>query len=349
MFIAVGLSQYNVALLHLVGHAFFKALLFLSAGRVIHGISDQQDMRRLGGLVGFMPLTYTAFIAGTLSIMALPWFTGFYSKDLILELAYGQYIASGTLAYWLGTLAAACTAFYSVRLISLAFFGYPNASRSDYLHAHDAPFLIVIPLFILSILAIGFGFRSKDLWIGQGTDFLSSSLFQQPNHIALIEAEFSLSMIIKLMPLIVSISGAILAVIIYNVFPVTRLVRNGIGFFLYQFLLGKWFFDVIRVGFVIKPALNLGHIISKILDRGVIEVVGPFGLSTYLIMTSRQIAQYDSGLVTSYALYIVLGILILILYTYSNIVLGNNGEDISGLILVFLTALALLPNAKLFP
>lgn len=333
-----------MALLHLVGHAFFKALLFLSAGSVIHAMADQQDIRRLGGIIGFMPLTYTAFIAGTLSIIAMPWFTGFYSKDLILELAYGRYIASGTLAYWLGTLAAACTAFYSFRLISLTFFMKPNAPRRDYLHAHDAPLLIVIPLLILSILAIGFGYVAKDIFVGQGSDFLSTSLFQHPNNIALIEAEFSLTMIIKLMPLIVSISGAILAVFVYQFYPVTSLVRNGVGFFLYQFLLNKWFFDVIRRGLVIKPALNLGHIISKILDRGVIEIVGPFGLSTNLIMTSRQIAQYDSGLVTSYALYMVLGILILILYTYSNLVLGGTGEDTSGLILVFLIALALLPN-----
>ncbi len=105
----------------------FKALLFLAAGAVIHGITDQQDLRRLGGLVGFMPLTYTTILVGSLSLMALPWLTGFYSKDLLLELAYGRYLASGTLAYWLGTFAAGCTAFYTFRLVSLAFFVVPNA------------------------------------------------------------------------------------------------------------------------------------------------------------------------------------------------------------------------------
>ena len=340
------LSQYNVALLHLVGHAFFKALLFLAAGAVIHGMADQQDLRRLGGLVGFMPLTYTAILVGSLSLMALPWLTGFYSKDLLLELASGRYVASGTLAYWLGTIAAACTAFYSFRLVSLAFFGVPNAPRGDYLHAHDAPLLIVVPLVLLSILAIGFGYVAKDLWVGPGTDFLSTALYQHPNHVALVEAEFAVPHNIKLLPAIVSISAASLAVFIYHVIPSfsVNFTRSGVGLFLYRFLMGKWLFDVIVVGLVIKPALSLGHIISKVLDRGVIELVGPFGLTTGLTDTARLIARYDSGLVTSYALYMVLGILILFLYAYAPFVL-DAGENY-GLILVFLTSLALLPNAR---
>ncbi|EKG08934.1 NADH:ubiquinone/plastoquinone oxidoreductase, partial [Macrophomina phaseolina MS6] len=146
LFMAVGLSQYNAALFHLVNHAFFKALLFLAAGAVIHGMADQQDLRRLGGLVNFLPLSYTAILIGSLSLMAFPFLTGFYSKDLILELAAGQYEVSGNIAYWLGTLSARLTAFYSTRLISLAFFTVPNGPKVDYEHAHDAPFIIIIPL-----------------------------------------------------------------------------------------------------------------------------------------------------------------------------------------------------------
>ena len=339
------LSQYNVALFHLVNHAFFKALLFLAAGAVIHGIADQQDLRRLGGLVGFIPFTYTAILIGSLSLIALPWLTGFYSKDLLLELAYGRYIASGMVAYWLGTLAAASTAFYSFRLISLAFFGTPAAPREDYLHAHDAPMLIVVPLVLLSILAIAFGYVAKDIWVGQGTDFLSTSLFQHPGHIALVEAEFALPLIIKLLPAIVSISGASLAVYLYHNLPglAVNVSRSNIGIALYRFLVGKWLFDVIVGGLFIKPFLTLGHIISKVLDRGVIELIGPFGLSTGLTDTAQTIARYDTGVVTSYALYIVLGILSLVLYAFAPIVLGGSGEDY-GLILVFLVTLAFLPR-----
>lgn len=294
-----------------------------------------------------MPLTYTAIFVGSLSLMALPWLTGFYSKDLILELASGRYLVSGTLAYWLGTFAAACTAFYSFRLVSLAFFGVPNAPRGDYVSAHDAPILIVVPLVLLSILAIGFGYIAKDLWVGSGTDFLSTALYQRPSHVALVEAEFAIPLIIKLLPAIVSISAACLAVFIYHVIPssAVNITRSGIGLFLYRFLVGKWHFDVNIVGFVIKPALSLGLIISKVLDRGVIELVGPFGLTTGLTDTSRQIARYDSGLVTSYAVYIVMGILILFLYISAPFVIDNTVEDY-GLILVFLTCLALMPEAR---
>ena len=117
MVMAVGLSQYNVALMHVVNHAFFKALLFLGAGAVIHSFSDQQDVRRLGGLINFLPFTYTAMLVGTLSLLATPWLTGFYSKDLIIELAFAQYSFEGTFAFILGSLTAGLTAFYSFRLI----------------------------------------------------------------------------------------------------------------------------------------------------------------------------------------------------------------------------------------
>src|SRR3954454_20636439 len=158
LFMACGLSQYNVALFHLVNHAFFKALLFLAAGSVIHAMADQQDLRRLGGLVNFLPFTYTAILIGSLSLMAFPFLTGFYSKDLILEVALGQYEFSGNVAYWLGTISAVFTAFYSLRLISLTFFTVPNAPKGDYLHTHEAPTVIVIPLVILSIMSIVFGY-----------------------------------------------------------------------------------------------------------------------------------------------------------------------------------------------
>ena len=336
-----------MALLHLVGHAFFKALLFLAAGAVIHGMADQQDLRRLGGLVGFMPLTYTAILVGSLSLMALPWLTGFYSKDLLLELSYGRYITSGTLAYWLGTLAAACTAFYSFRLVSLTFFKVPDAPRGDYLHAHDAPMLIVVPLVLLSLFAIGFGYIAKDLWVGPGTDFLSTALFQQPEHVALIEAEFAVPLNIKLIPAIVSISGACLAVFVYHVIPsfTVMVTRNEISVNMYQYFVGKWLYDKVVVGLTIKPAFTIGQVYSKIIDRGVIELVGPFGLTTGLTDTARLISRYDSGLVTSYALYIVLGILILILYAFAPIVIGNIdvGENYT-LLLVFLALLTIIPN-----
>ena len=353
LFMAVGLSQYNVALFHLVNHAFFKALLFLAAGAVIHGMADQQDLRRLGGLVNFLPFTYTAILIGSLSLMAFPFLTGFYSKDLILEVALGQYEVSGNVAYWLGTISAVFTAFYSFRLISLTFFTVPNAPKGDYLHAHEAPMIIVIPLVILSIMSIAFGYVAKDLFVGPGSDFLSTALFQHPDHISLIEAEFGLPLVLKLLPAVGSLFGAGLAVYLYHAVPgfTISLTDSAIGKALYKFLNGKWLFDMAYNSFIIGGGLRLGHVISKVIDRGVIEMVGPYGFSTVLTNTGRSVASYDTGVITSYALYIILGLISFIFLLFAPVLLQGGGVESVfggdlGLILVYLSALVLLPTAK---
>jgi NADH-ubiquinone oxidoreductase chain 5 len=202
--------------------------------------------------------------------MAFPFLTGFYSKDLILEVALGQYEVSGNIAYWLGTISAVFTAFYSFRLISLTFFTVPNAPKGDYLHAHEAPMIIVIPLVILSIMSIGFGYVAKDLFVGIGSDFLSAALFQHPDHISLVEAEFGLPLILKLLPAIGSLFGAALAIYLYHVVPAFTigLTDNTIGNALYKFLNGKWLFDMAYNSYIISGGLRLGHVISKVIDRG---------------------------------------------------------------------------------
>lgn len=345
LFIACGLSQYNVALFHLVNHAFFKALLFLAAGAVLHATFDQQDQRRLGGLVGFLPFTYTAILIGSLSLMAVPWLTGFYSKDLILEVAYGQYQFSGHAAYWLGTISACLTAFYSLRLISLTFLTYPNASKSVYAQTHDAPVIVIIPLTILSLFAIFFGYIAKDLYVGMGSDFLTSSLFVYPSHISLVEAEFALPLMIKLLPAIGTIAGAGLAVYLYHFGPVFTIQLTAgplsLGQRLYRFFNGKYYVDVIYNHYIINASLGLGYTVSKVLDRGVIELVGPYGLSISLISGSKDMAQLDTGNLTSYALYITLGLVGLTLILFSPILFSDNIID-PRLVLIFLSALILI-------
>jgi len=171
MMFACGLSNYSIGIFHLVNHAFFKALLFLSAGAVIHALNDEQDMRKMGGLVNLLPFTYTMIFIGSFSLMALPFLTGFYSKDLILEVALGQYLFTSSVAYWLGTISAVFTAFYSLRLLALTFLTYPNGPRIHYLSTHEAPLIMAIPLVILAIMSIFFGFVTKDLFVGPGSDF----------------------------------------------------------------------------------------------------------------------------------------------------------------------------------
>ena len=154
MIFAAGLSNYSVALFHLANHAIFKALLFLSAGCVIHGLLDEQDLRKMGGLLKVFPLTYTSILIGSLALMGFPFLTGFYSKDVILELAFGAYSTTGNFAYFLGCCAAFCTAFYSFRLLFLAFFNEPNSFKVYIQGAHEAPFRMSFPLIILGLGSI---------------------------------------------------------------------------------------------------------------------------------------------------------------------------------------------------
>lgn len=347
LFMSVGLSQYNVALFHLANHAFFKALLFLSAGAVIHAMSDQQDLRRLGGLINFLPFTYTAILIGSLSLMAIPFLTGFYSKDLILEVAFGQYSLSGAISYWLGTISAVFTAFYSLRLVSLTFLTYPNAPKGDYLHTHEAPIIIVIPLVILSLMSIFFGFIAKDLFVGMGSDFLSSALFTHPSHISLVEAEFSMPLFFKLLPAIGSIFGAGLALFLYHTLPsfTIGLTDTKLGNALYRFFNGQYYIDVVYNHYIIGGALKVGLISSKVLDRGIIELVGPYGLSQSLYTAGGKIARFDTGVVTTYGLYIILGLISVLFFLFAPILLGTSAEELGSdirLILIYISALILL-------
>ena len=268
----------------------------------------------MGGLIKILPFTYTTMLIGSLSLLATPWLTAYFSKDLIIELAYAQYSFSGTYVFILGTVTAGLTAFYSVRLLSLVFFTVPNGFRVNYENAHEANLAVVIPFIILGLFSIGFGYLGSDLFTGVGSDFFGNSLFIHPNNVSIIEAEFAINPFIKLLPLFCTILGASSAFILYNFVPSVfiNITETSIGRKIYSFLNGKYYFDVIYNNFFIATGLQLGFFIAKVLDRGIIEFIGPFGLSNYLIKTSFNISKLDSGLVTNYALYITLGLLSLL-------------------------------------
>jgi NADH-ubiquinone oxidoreductase chain 5 len=325
MMMAIGLSQYNVALMHTVNHAFFKALLFLGAGAVIHSFADQQDIRKMGGLIKFLPFTYSVMLTGTLSLLAFPFLTGFYSKDLILELAIGKYSFSGLYAYILGSITAGITAFYSFRLISLVFLGYANGHKESYLNSHESNLNTIIPLFILALFSIFFGFVFSDLFNGVGSDFFQNAIFIHPNNISIIEAEFSLNPIIKLLPLILSISGSLLAIYLYHLQPLflsnlfnSTLIRN-----IYTFLNGKYFFDVIYNKLFVEIGLKLGYTISKEIDRGIIELFGPLGFANSLFKTGNNLAKLDTGIITTYSLYITLALISLLFLVFAPFLINN--------------------------
>jgi NADH-ubiquinone oxidoreductase chain 5 len=244
-------------------------------------------------------------------------------------LSYAQYTVSGFIAYTLGTITAALTAFYSFRLISLVFLSYPNAPQTGYLNVHESSIQVIIPLVILSLFSIFFGYIFSDLFIGMGSDFFGNSVFTHPNHITLIEAEFSLPLMYKLLPTILSILGAGLAIYLYNVSPrllvdiTSTLKGSAFARTLYTFFNGKYFLDVILNQFIIAKGMKLGYTVTKVLDRGVIEAVGPFGLSTVLSNTGFNISRLDTGIVTSYALYIVLGLISILLIIFLPVFLSS--------------------------
>ena len=358
MMIALGLAQWNVALLHTILHAFFKALLFLSAGVIIHSLSDEQDIRKMGGLITFMPFIYSVMLIGTIALLGLPWLSGFYSKDLILELAYGKYQFSSVFAFILGTLTAFLTSFYSVRLINLVFLTVPNANKSSYLHIHSENLLVIIPLSILALFAIFLGFVASD-FIGVGSDFFGNSLFIHPSHIHIIEAEFSLPLIIKLLPTIFSLLGGSLALVLYNlssspefIVNMTNTVKfskiftpqthsisvtNSVSSLtleqpilrkIYTFLNGKYFFDIIYNNYLIGGALQISYTISKVLDRGIIELIGPFGLTEGSYSTGNFISKLDTGVITTYALYITLGLISILFLLFGVSPISNITEEL---------------------
>lgn len=347
MFMAIGLSQYDVALLHMSSHAFFKALLFLSAGAIIHSLADVQDIRKMGGLQQFLPFVYSAVIVGSLSLMAWPWLSGFYSKDLIIELAYCKYTISGFTAYALGTITAALTAFYSFRLISLVFLSYPNASKIDYLHVHESNIQVIIPLLVLSLFSIFFGYVVFDLFVETGSNFWSNSIFTHPNHIISVDAKISIPLGYKLLPSILSILGAFVAIYFYNLSPrflidLTDGVSGSIGRKVYTFLNGKFLLDVIMNKFIIATGMKLGYTITKVLDKGVIEALGPSGISKVLSNTGLNISKLDTGIVTSYALYIVLGFISILFIVFWPIFISGFSPSISGIISNNITEIRLI-------
>ena len=328
MIFACGLSSYEVGVFHLSNHAFFKALLFLGAGSVIHAVADEQDMRKMGGLKRLLPFTYSIMLIGSLALMGFPFLTGFYSKDTILEVAYAKYTVWGHFSYYLGTFAAFFTAFYSIRLLFLVFLAEPNGHRKVILNAHEGSWRMTFPLFILSILSISVGFMTRDLFIGFGTDFWGFSIFVLPQNYVLSDIEF-IDLFHKLLPLMISLAGAFLAYFLYSF---------GLEFFyqikktptfkiIYNFLNRKWYFDRVYNEFIGQNALNISyHFAYKDMDRGLIEKVGPSGIVHSVRYTFNKINALQSGQIYHYLflLFFFTVLLVFISVCFSNILMSFN-------------------------
>jgi NADH-ubiquinone oxidoreductase chain 5 len=217
MVLSIGLSCYNIALFHLINHAFYKALLFLGAGSVIHGMLDNQDLRKYGGLKHYLPLTYSVILIASFSLIAIPFMSGYYSKDFILESAYGQLFLSSVTVYVIAVIGATFTTLYSIKILYLAFISNPNGLNISYKYSHEGSIYMTMPLIILAIFSIFFGFIFKDLYIGMGSDFFSdNSIYIRYIHEINIDTEFLVSLYIKILPFILTVLGIILYIFKYE-------------------------------------------------------------------------------------------------------------------------------------
>jgi NADH-ubiquinone oxidoreductase chain 5 len=328
MVIAVGLSCYNIALFHLINHAFYKGLLFLAAGSVIHAVADNQDFRKYGGLLIFLPLTYSVILIGSLSLVAFPFMTGFYSKDFILESAYGQFFFSSIIIYYIAIIAALFTTLYSVKVLYLTFLTNPNGSLIDYKKAHEGDIFMSLPLIILAIFSIFFGFITKDIFIGLGTGFfMDNGLFIHPDHGTIIETEFAVPTFYKLLPLFTTLLFTLIAIFISELYPniLIYIKFSKIGYNMFGFFNQRFLIELLYNKYIINILFLFGGHTTKIIDKGSIEYIGPYGLEYSLIYVSNNISKLDSGIITSYALYILSGLMFYIfiayIYYFDNIII----------------------------
>jgi NADH-ubiquinone oxidoreductase chain 5 len=325
MVIAIGLSSYNVALFHLINHAFYKGLLFLGAGAVIHAVADNQDFRKYGGLIAYLPLTYSVMLIASLSLVAIPFMTGFYSKDFILESAYGQYYLSSIIVYFIATIGAIFTTLYSVKVLYLTFLTNPNGSIINYKQgnaAHDGDIFMSIPLIILAIFSIFFGYLTKDIFIGLGSGFFSdNSIFIHPLHEIMLDTEYAVPILFKLLPLFFTITLSLISILFTEFYPklLIKFKLSNIGYNIFSFFNQRFLIELFYNKYISNIILKLGGQTTKIMDKGSIELFGPYGLEKKLTSLSKFIGNLSTGVVTSYALYILIGLIFYISILYYGI------------------------------
>ncbi len=308
MVFACGLSSYEVGLFHLSNHAFFKALLFLGAGSIIHALADEQDLRKMGGLRKILPFSYAVMTIGSLALIGFPFLAGFYSKDVILELSIAKYNIVGHFAFVLGIFAAFCTAFYSTRLLYLVFLSFPNGNKNIIFNAHEGSWKLTLPLFLLCIMSMFVGFLSKDILIGFGSDFWGSSLWINPSNYLLLDIEF-LNSKYKSIPFIVTLLGFFAAFFIYNqyIHKFFSIKKTNWFKYFYTFFNKKWFFDRIYTQFFNQNIMDSSFkFYYKQVDRGLLEKIGPTGIVNQVLFLVKFINKTQSSFVLNYLYYFTL-------------------------------------------
>jgi NADH-quinone oxidoreductase subunit L len=311
MMFAIGVSAYGAAIFHLMTHAFFKALLFLGAGSVIHAMHEEQDMRKMGGIWRTIPYTYAMMWIGSLALAGLPPFAGFFSKDIVLEAAWAAHSGVGQFAFWMGILAAFMTAFYSWRLLFMTFHGESRAPKKVLDHAHESPWVMLGPLVVLSVGAVLAGWIGYDAFVGDSRlAFWGQSIVQGENDV--IYEAHHVPLWVKLLPLLMAVSGIALAYLMYMARPELpgRVVASIKP--VWQFVYNKWYFDELYAFLFVRPAGALGNFFWKGGDGAVIDGYGPDGISALTGRLSRRTSRLQTGYLYHYAFVMLAGVVVFV-------------------------------------
>ncbi|MBZ5760013.1 NADH-quinone oxidoreductase subunit L [Rhizobium sp. VS19-DR104.2] len=318
MFVALGVGAYGPAIFHLFTHAFFKALLFLCAGSVIHSVGGEQDMRKMGGLRPHIQKTFWMMIVGTLAItgFGIPFtsigFAGFFSKDAIIEASFASNSPVAGFAFTLLVIAALFTSFYSWRLIFLTFFGKPRASHEVMHHVHESPNVMLVPLYVLGLGALAAGFLFHSEFVGEGFEhFWKGALFMAPTNHILEEMEH-LPTWVELSPFIAMVIGFVLAWYMYIKSPETPKALARQQRVLYEFLLNKWYFDELYDFLFVRSSKALGRFLWHGVDEGTIDRFGPNGVAARVVDLANQVVRLQTGYLYHYAFAMLLGVAALV-------------------------------------
>jgi NADH-quinone oxidoreductase subunit L len=309
MFVAEGVGAYGTGIFHLFTHAFFKALLFLGAGAVIHALHHEQDMRRMGGLRKVLPFTWAMMLIGTLSLTGFPFTSGFVSKDAVIEAAYAAHSPIGMYGFVLTAVAALLTSFYSWRLMFLTFEGKPREKPDVLAHAHEPPWTMGIPLVLLAIGSLLAGAFFMHYFIGSDqTAFWRGSLVTHGAE------HHEVPLLVMLTPTIAMAAGFAVAWYFYITNPLVPFGLSKRFRGLYQFLLNAWYFDALYDFLFVRPAQRLGRFLWKTGDGTIIDGIGPDGVAARVIDITNRVVKLQSGYIYHYAFVMLIGVALLITY-----------------------------------
>ncbi|MBB4217027.1 NADH-quinone oxidoreductase subunit L [Rhizobium sp. BK212] len=318
MFVALGVGAYGAAIFHLFTHAFFKALLFLCAGSVIHAVDGEQDMRYMGGLRPHIKWTFRMMIIGTLAItgVGIPFtpfgLAGFFSKDVIIEATYASHSPVSGFAFALLVIAALFTSFYSWRLIFMTFYGKPRASHEVMHHVHESPQVMLVPLYILALGAVLAGVIFEGRFYGEEyAEFWKGALFTGAEN-ELVEEFHHVPALVALSPFIAMVLGFVTAWYMYIRSPQTPRILAQQHRVLYQFLLNKWYFDELYDFLFVRTAKALGRFLWKKGDVGVIDTYGPNGVAARVVAVTDRVVRLQTGYLYHYAFAMLIGIAALV-------------------------------------